>query len=143
MTGFAPADEATAEWHRKMKLGQVVQGKYTKVRNYLFLKKYMALLSLAFSYWEPGDINSEYGAPEKSFERFRKDLQILAGRFHIVIRLDGSTRVESDSISFAKMSEEEFERLYQDVLTVVMKKILTNMEKSEIDGLVDKFLQFA
>jgi hypothetical protein len=53
--------------------------------------------------------------------------------------------VEPDSISFAAMDEDTFEKLYQSVLTVLMQRIpvLSGMAADEIDSLVDKFLHFA
>lgn len=146
MTGFAPADEATAEWHRKMKLGQVVQGKYTKVRNYAFLKKYFALLNVGFENWNPGEINSKFGVPEKNFKQFRSDVTILAGYFIVLIRLDGSTRIDPKSISFAKMEEEDFEKLYSSTIDVLLKYVYKNnkdMDAEKLNQLVEQILLFA
>ena len=105
----------------------------------------MALLNLGFSYWVPGDVSSKYGVPEKNFDRFRYDVTILAGYYHNVIRLDGSVRVEPDSISFANMDEDTFSKLYQNILTVLLKHIpmMDKMGEEEIDRLTDKFLEFA
>ena len=144
MTGFAPADEATAEWHRKMKLGQVVQGKYTKVRNYAFLRKYFALLNLGFENWNPGEINSKFGVPEKNFERFRADVTILAGHYDVTIRIDGSTRIEPKSVSFANMNEEIFEKLYSATIDVLLKFVYKkDMDAEKLNQLVEQILLFA
>ena len=94
--------------------------------------------------WTPGKIDSKYGTPEKNFDRFRKDVAILAGFYDIVIRLDGSTRIEAKSISFSKMDQEEFDRLYQRTIDVFLKHIYgKDMTKEEIDELVEKYLSFA
>lgn len=145
LSGLHPADENAESWYRKIKTGETVSLEGKKVRNYRFLKKYFALLNLAYGYWEPGEISSKYGKPEKNFERFRKDLVILAGYSHIVIRLDGSTRIEADSISFGKMDSDTFDSLYNNVLNVVLKRIpvLDKLTAPEIDKLVDKVLTFA
>ena len=143
MNGFIPTDKETIDWFNKLKIGQVVHSDFKKMRNYGFHKKMFALLNLAYSYWEPGEITSKYGTPEKNFDRFRKDVTILAGFFHTEIRLDGSIRVCADSISFASMDNEEFQKLYEAVLTVLMDKILVNMDRETIEDLMDKFLQFA
>lgn len=141
--GFIPADPQSTEFYQKVKTGSVIHAEFKQMRNSKFHRKFFALLNLAYEYWVPGQINSKYGMPEKNFDRFRKDLIILAGRYHTVIRLDGSVRIEADSISFANMPEDEFERLYNDVLTVIMNKILPDMDKAEIESLAEQFLRFA
>jgi hypothetical protein len=141
--GFIPADSESGEWANKIKIGQVVHADFKRMRNYKFHKKLFALLNLAYEYWQPGEINSEYGIPEKSFERFRKDLTILAGYYHVEHSLSRKhMRIEADSISFAKMDNETFEKLYNSILGVITKKILPNMSRDEIETLTDKFLEF-
>jgi hypothetical protein len=142
--GLVPADEASREWYEKVKHGEVVSGEFKKVRNYRFLKKLFALLKIGFDNWNPGEINSKYGQPEKNFDRFRADCIILAGFYETTIRLDGSVRVEPKSISFAKMSEEEFSELYSRTIDVLIKHVYNaSMTPEEIDETVNKYLQFA
>ena len=143
--GFLPADRWTEEFAKIIKLGSVIHADFKRMRNYKFHKKLFALLNLAFEYWQPGEISSKYGTPEKNFDRFRKDVTILAGYYHTEIRLDGSVRVVADSISFGKMSEDTFEKLYNNVLTVIMERIpvLDKMTSDEINDLVDKVIGFA
>lgn len=145
LTGLIPSDEETNTWFQKLKLGQVVAADFRKVRNPAFHRKLFALLNLGYSYWNPGKINSKYGVPEKNFDRFRKDITILAGYHHSVVRLDGSVRIEADSISFAKMDSDTFEKLYNNVLTVILNKVtvLNTMTKDEVNTLVDKILTYA
>jgi len=62
----------------------------------------------------------------------------------VTIRLDGSTRVEPKSVSFSKMTEEEFEKLYSRTLDVLIKHIYgKGMTADELNRIVDQFLQFA
>lgn len=51
--GLQPATEADREFCQKWKVGQVVHGKITKMRNARFHGKFFAMLDLAFEYWEP------------------------------------------------------------------------------------------
>jgi hypothetical protein len=142
--GFIPADEQSREWFEKIKPGEVVSCEAKKVRNYKFHKKYFALLNIGFQNWNPGEINSRYGVPEKNFDRFRADLTILAGYYETTIRLDGSVRVEPKSISFAKMTEEDFESLYSRTIDVLIKHVYdAGMTHEEINETVNKYLQFA
>lgn len=142
--GLIPVDANAIKWFSKIKIGEVVSADFKRVRSYKFLKKYFALLNLAFDSWEPGEVNSKYGKPEKNFDRFRADLTILAGYYESTIRLDGSVRIEPKSVSFAKMSEEDFEKLYSATITVLIKHVYgPDMTEGEIRALVEKYLEFA
>lgn len=51
--GLVPATEADRETMQKWKAGQVIHGKFTKMRNARFHGKFFAMLDLAWDYWEP------------------------------------------------------------------------------------------
>ena len=51
--GLVPATEADREQLYKLKTGQVLHGKFTKMRNARFHGKFFAMLDLAYDYWEP------------------------------------------------------------------------------------------
>ena len=142
--GWANGNSKTEEFHRKTKLGNMVHGDIKQMRNAGFHRKFFALLNLAYEYWEPGEIDTKWGKPEKSFENFRKNLTVLAGHGHLVFNIDGTYKMEADSISFGNMDQSTFDGLYQNILSVIMKKIhvLNKLGEDEINKLVDKFLEF-
>jgi len=142
--GWTNADRKTEEFHQKKKMGAVIHSDFKEMRNSAFHRKLFALFNLAFEYWKPAEIGHDYGVPEKNFERFRKDLTILAGHYHIVIRLDGTAKPEADSLAFGNMDQETFNSLYNNVLNVILKKIpvLDKMSAQEVNELVNKFLEF-
>ena len=127
-----PANESDREILKKFPAGSPVRVKITRVRNYEFLKKYFALLNLAFDYWEP----DEDHVGEKNFERFRKDVIILAGFYEQYVRVDGSTRIEPKSISFGSMSEDEFADLYTKTIDALVKYVLPRFTGQELRDLV-------
>lgn len=142
--GLIPNGEKSQAWFDKLRLGEDVHGEFKRYRNYRFLKKWFALLNVGFENWNPGDINSKYGAPEKNFDRFRADVTILAGYYITTIRLDGSVRVEPKSVSFAKMEEDEFTELYSKTIDVLIKHVYgSDYTPDQIDELVNNFLRFA
>lgn len=51
--GLVPATDADRETIQSWKSGQVVHGKFTRMRNAAFHRKFFALLDLAWDYWEP------------------------------------------------------------------------------------------
>lgn len=132
--GFIPADIPTEEWAKRIKYGSVINADFKKVRNPAFHRKFMALLNVGFDNCDVEGI---------TFERFRKDVTILAGYYHTVVRLDKSVRVEADSISFASMEESDFEKLYNQVINVLLKHVYNSeMSKEELDNIVNQYLSF-
>ena len=128
-----PINDTEAEKLRKFKTGDGVRCKVTRVRNYQFLKKWFALVNLAYDYWTP-DENNQVG--EKNFERFRKDIIILAGFYEQHVRVDGSTRIEPKSISFGSMSEDEFSDLYTKTIDALIRHVLPQFTGEELEEIV-------
>ncbi len=142
---LVPASEEDKELLSKIKAGRVVKLTLTRIRNYKFHKKFFALLDFAYSYWEPdeGSFNKWGVVPEKNPERFRKDVIILAGYFDATYRLDGDVRIEAKSISFASMSEDEFEKLYSATIDVILKHVCPQFDGKMLDEVVDQAMSFA
>jgi hypothetical protein len=127
-----------------IKIGAEVHGNMRQKRMLWKHRKYFALLKIAYDNWTPGEINSQYGVPMKNFERFRKDVAILTGHFELVIRVDGSSRPEAKSISFSKMDQIEFDKLYSKTIDLLVEKIYgkENMTAEKMNELVDQFIRF-
>lgn len=149
MPGYflAPADEKTVENLQKLKVGQIIHGQFKRLRNPKFHQKFMALVRFLFDQWAPGEFQDPCWkgvAPEKSFERFRKDLIILAGHYDASYRLDGSVRIEAKSVSFSNMDEEEFENLYSNIINVGLQRVLPHGYNSEkVRSVIDQLLAFS
>lgn len=144
ISGLHPADPETEAWYNKLKQGVAVSVEAKTIRNYKFLKKWFALLKIGYDNWTPGEINSKYGVPAKNFDRFRADVIILCGYYDTTVRLDGSVRVEPRSVSFAKMSEETFAKLYSETIDVLLKYVYDkDMDAEKLDLIVEQYLSFA
>tara|TARA_R110002072_G_scaffold100778_9_gene222052 strand:+ start:2756 stop:3169 length:414 start_codon:yes stop_codon:yes gene_type:complete len=107
---FRPVDQDTVDWMAKLKIGQVVAADFRATRNYEFHKKYFGMLKVAF----------ENQDQFPSLDALRQAVQIAAGYYDIAYLLDGTTYFTSKSISFGKMKQDEFEKLYSDVLNVIL-----------------------
>ena len=142
-TYYCSNDQAE-EWDRKNNIGDEVKAPWKRTRQLWRHKKYFALLNVGFDNWNPGEINSKYGIPEKNFERFRKDIAILCGFYSVVVRLNGSTRVEADSISFSKMDEQTFRDLYSKTVDLLIRDVygIGNMTPDRMDEMVNQYLGF-
>ncbi len=130
-----PATDHDRELLQHIKIGQPTRLTFKRVRNYDFHKKYFALLNFAFDYWDPS-LLEKWG--EKNFERFRKDIIILSGYYTQYVRLDNTVRVEAQSIAFANMPEEDFEKLYTATIDVIIKYVLKNYTGEMLRSVVEE-----
>lgn len=144
---LAPADDEAFEVIKKMKAGAIVRCDIRQMRNWKYHKKWFVLAKFAFDIWEETMEPVEYrGQPVRpAFDKFRKDLTILAGYWHPVFNIDGTFKVEADSISWASMDEETFERMYSKTIDAILAKVLPRhgLDRRTIDAHVDRVLEFA
>ena len=118
---LAPVDAEAREMVDKLKLGQGIQASVRRARNVRFHRKGMALFRLAYDVWEPLTPLEYKGLPvAKDFERFRKDMTILAGFYKAVYNARGEVRLEAESLRFSSMSEERFEEVFNAVARLWM-----------------------
>lgn len=115
-------------------------------RNLRFHKKFFAMMNFAFENWEPvNDKSAKIMGLEikKDFETFREDVIILAGYHSIVFKIDGSFKYVADSISFAKMNQDRFEKLYSACAQVLLDLVFkSKMTREEMDRIVEELLRF-
>lgn len=137
-----PAFPADEEIFERIKRGHVTV-EIKQPRNPKFHKKYFALLNVGFDLWEPGEISSKHGTPEKNFDQFREDITILAGYYESSIRLNGEVRIVAKSISFAKMDDVEFDKLYNTIIDVLIKHVCVRASKEDINQAADLIIGFA
>ena len=128
-----PVSEEEAEKLRRIKSGATVRCDIRQMRNYKFHKKFFSLIKFLFDIWEDGVPRSLYRGIEvrPNIDRFRKDLIILSGRYDATYNVRGEVRLEAKSISFASMSEDEFERLFSDVINIALERVINRPDLSE------------
>jgi Protein of unknown function (DUF1367) len=148
--GLIPACEEANEWLRRKKLGATILVEPREMRNGAFHRKYFALLNLAFDYWRDNAETLEYKGQNvfPHFDRFRRDVIILAGFYRPVTNIKGEVRLEAESISFAAMDEERFEKLYSATINVLLErvfngKICPKWTEQELRSVAQQILEFA
>lgn len=143
---LAPLTDGDREEVAKLKTGHVIEVKITRKRNPMFHRKFFALLGVAFDYWQEAPVTVEYHGQRvrPNFERFRKDITILAGYYDPTYNINGELRLEARSISFSSMEEPDFEKLYSSVLDVVLERILAKagFDEKTLRAHVERVLQF-
>jgi hypothetical protein len=138
-----PVGDESFELLQKIKAGDSVTVDIVKPRNYQFHKKWFALLKVAFDHWEPTIPETKWKViPQKNFDRFRKDVTILAGYYYSTVRLDGDVRIDAKSVSFGSMSHDEFDELYSKTVDVILQRILTKYTREDLDRVVDEVMAF-
>jgi len=78
-----------------------------------------------------------------SFENFREEVTKGAGYYEEYWDFDGNLHVKAKSISFARMKEPVFNRLYQDVITFIVHKVITGYTKDDLDDVVMMVIGFS
>lgn len=142
-----PMNEAEAEKLKRIKGQSVVRADIAVMRNGRFFNKWFSLAQFAYGLWEETVEPVEYRGQKvrPSFDKFRKDLTILAGYWHPVFNIDGTFKVEADSIAWANMDEETFARMYSNTIDAILAKVLPRhgLSRQVIDAHVDRVLEYA
>lgn len=130
---LVPVDEESAELLKSVKVGGITRVNVVRVRNYKFLQKFHVLIGLLFDIWCETAPRLQYKgqdvAPNK--EKFRGDLVILCGYYDAVFGVRGELQLKPKSISFASMSEDDFEKLYSQAINIGLSKILNRSDWTE------------
>lgn len=125
-----------------IKVGEVVSAEVKRPRNYKFHKKFFSLLNYAFSIWEPEVANYDLTKVGKNFDHFRENIIILAGYYEAVIGVDGKAHLKANSISFGNMGEDEFSCLYNKTIDVILKHILINYTREDLDRVFENIIAY-
>lgn len=145
--GLVPLTEEEAGKLSRFRAGTVVRGEFREMRNGGLFRKWWTLARLAFELADERlqPMQHEGRAVLPSFDRFRKDLIVLAGYFDPVFGADGSVKMEPHSLQWSKMSEDEFDRLYSATIDVVLQKVIPGSARTEEDlrRAVDLTMQYA
>ncbi len=139
---LAPIDPQAAEYIAKLKTGAAVRATVKQQRNPRFHRKFFALLNLAYDAWEPAESTYKGRVVGKNFDQFRNDIVCLAGFYEMAVNLRGETRVTAKSISFANMDQAEFDDLYNATVNAILKHILTNYSRDDLDAVMDQLVGF-
>ena len=140
-----PSDKQGVDVIENLGHGVDVAVDITKMRNAKFHRKFFCLLNLGFEYFEPPKQEWKGMEAVKNFDVFREQVTILAGYFDVTYNLDGSIKVKAKSISFARMDDIEFEKLYKDVFNVLWKKVMSQVQgftEPEMERVVNQMLSY-
>jgi len=135
-TGLVPLDEKDAEAKAQLRIGSNVRVTVTRPRNIRFHRKFFALLHITV------DNMPEYIAfPLHIYnvETMLSAVKIALG-FYDVIKVGTREVVKLRSISFSKMSQNEFQKFYDLVVTDILNNYLKGTDKDDLLEEVEQFI---
>lgn len=129
LTGFAPADEQSAELARKYNLGETYRADVCRPRETTSLRRYWALINLVL-------MNSD---EFKTKEQLHAYLKIRAGHATpIVSKKTGEIFLVPNSIDFDTLDEAQFLDVWSKIIDVVCAEILPGVQASEMQYEIEK-----
>ena len=132
-------------WHPETLVTKTERDTVVKLGKFMTANGMAKATAFAFCKQFMDKLNSEresYEA-ERSFEAFRDWLTVQAG-FHRVVHTPSGLKKEPRSISFGKMTEEEFSEYYKAVFAVCWRVILSKSFSTEAEAqhAIDQLLSF-
>lgn len=125
--GLVPLYPSDFDDKRKLRLGETYQVEVTNPRNVGFHKKFFAMLNV-------GHENTSLDMP---FETYRKYMIVKAG-FFTAYQTPKGIYYDPNSISFASMSQDEFQEVYSRVLDKVIEDV--GLEREDLEKQLINFM---
>ena len=116
-----PLHDSDYDILKKLRKNTELKFEVTQERNYKFLKKFMALVTMVFD-------NQELYTDR---EELRYDLTIEAGFWNEHVDFNGEIKRTAKSISFASMDDTEFSTLYNAFVMAVIRVMKWNNQMIE------------
>jgi len=132
---FIPAYDSDKGGANKIKPGEMVRCKITRPRNIKFHRKLFALLRLTMHNM-PETLEEHF----KSEEDLLDEIKLQTGLREKRITLGGKEYYKPGSISFTKMTQDEFDEFYSKAVDVILKWILRGVEKPELEAQLLDFM---
>ena len=115
-TGLRPYTDDDYEEMKKIKVGSIVKANIVRPRNIKFHRKFFSLIRAA---WDC--LTEQQRTNLRSIDTFREQLLITSGFSEPLYDLNGQKFLErAKSISFAKMDEPAFNKVYSRVLDTIL-----------------------
>ena len=129
---FSPLHDKDLERLQRFKNGETYTADIKLTRNPRFHRKVMAFFGFCFEHWSADRAGLGNADETTQFNRFRKDLTILAGFYDTVTNIRGEVRAEAKSLSYAQMEQEEFERCYSSLINAAIKHVFAGTKDQRV-----------
>lgn len=132
---------------RRFKVGSIYRAEIAEMRNGPFFRKWWFLCRVVYGLWQERMPAKEINGIQvvTSFDIFRKDLTVLAGYYVATYGIDGSVRLEAQSLKWSQMNEETFHQLYSNFIDASLHKVLPGLgfTAEKLDAWALKLLEAA
>lgn len=132
LSGWIPNDEEAAEYHKKLKPGQIVAVEMKIPRNLYHHRLIFALLQLTYQ-----NLPEQYETRWPSFDHFRKSVAIEAGHCEELVSSQGEVYRIPGSLSFDTLDELQFTKVSAAMMTVCAQ--ILDMSEPELAGEVSRY----
>lgn len=123
---LVPADEKCLKRLKKIVEGDVISLEIKQVRSYPQLKRFFSFVKITF------DIQDHF----TEIEAYRRWLTIKAGYYTTIVYPSGEAVLDSDSIAFDSMEEEDFIKLFSSCVNVFLKELGTGISENELNAVI-------
>lgn len=137
---FSPVNDSDIERLHRFKNGETYTADIKLTRNPRFHRKVMAFFGFCFAHWCAERAGLGSADETTQFNRFRKDLTILAGFYDTVTNIRGEVRAEAKSLAYAQMEQEEFERCYSSLINAAIKHVFAGTKDQQILNQLQSYL---
>ena len=117
---LTPAYDIDSEAMTKFKTGEVYEVEIKRGRNPKHHRLMFAFLHFCFEHWQS---DREFVDEAGQFEVFRQNLTVLAGYHDTHYTITGNVRVVAKSLSYASMTQDEFEACYKAMIAAALRTI--------------------
>lgn len=129
--GLVPCYDTDYDEKKKLSIGKIYQVEIKEIRNIDFHRKYFALIHCA---WEYVPEHHQRDLYNNSVEKFRKTIEIASGHCETIYDIfDGKFYDIPKSISFEKMDNTEFSKLYERVVQTLFLTVLKDISQEEFE----------
>ena len=135
-TGLVPLDEIDAEAKAQLRIGSDVRVTVTHPRNIRFHRKFFALLHITVTNL-PEHIT--FSMHIYNVETMLAAVKIDLG-YYDAVQVGSREVIKLRSISFTKMSADEFEKFYDLAVTDILNNYLKGTDKDDLLEEVEQFI---
>jgi len=114
-----------------LKRGEIITATIAKSRNSAFNRKFFALLGIVVE-------NTEYINTEQVLHL----LKLKLGHYDEIINTNGKVIYAPKSISFGKMSPDEFSKFYNQSINIILRDFLTDWKDGQINEAINQVVRF-
>lgn len=134
--GLQAYSDEDYEMLHSIPMGKVVKAKITMPRNPKFHRKFFALIRAA---WD--SLTEQQRKNIHSVECFREQLLITSGFSEPIYDINGNAFLErAKSISFSRMGEDEFDKVYSRVLDTILTLLtINNVSQDEFNNILQHY----